>query len=158
MSNNINLALIDKITSIKLSYDQLDTVIKIASMFHDVWRVYWGKCNGLSKYTDTPYYVTNATNIKINVNVPYHDLPREFTDINYNLIMFALKMLNNNINDPQLCYNLINEYRRIINTSERGGPKDVNFKMLPEKEKEKCIDIFNVCYAFNTQRTIRFMD
>jgi hypothetical protein len=156
MSNISNLALIDKITSIQLSYDQLTLVTKIADMFHDVWRQYWGKSNGSSNYTDKPYYITTAINIKVNVNVSYTELPKEFTDINYNLIMFALKMLDNKIHDPQLCYDLINEYRRIINTSERGGPKDVNFRMLPEKEKEKCIDIFNICYAFNTKRTIDF--
>jgi hypothetical protein len=156
MSNDINLVIIDKISSVKLKIEQLDMVPVIANIFHDVWRQSWGKNNGSDKYTNNPFYVKDTNNIKINVNVPYNELPPQFTDLNINLITFGLQLVSTNPKNPQLCYYLINEYRRIINTSERGSSKDVIFNMLPEKDKYKCIDIFNICNAFKNNRLILY--
>jgi hypothetical protein len=151
MSNNLVLTIIDKITSYKLTDDELNLAMRIANIFHDVWRLSWGRKNGCKKYTDIPYFVTNRYNIKTNVNVNYNDLPKEYTEMDITLIIFALKMVNTKLQEQQLGYFLINEYRRIVNTSERGGPKDVDYSLLSDKDKTKCIDIFNLCYAFKTQ-------
>ncbi len=147
MSHTVTLSLIDNIASIKLESNFSDLANTIANILHDVWRVSLGKKNG-SKYTETPFYVNDSYNIKTNVNVPYNELPKQFTELNYNLIMFTLKLIFNKYYERQICYYLINEYRRIINTSERGGPKDCIFNLLPEKEQHKCIDIYNLCMAF----------
>jgi hypothetical protein len=155
MSREFTLDIIYNITSIKLNDEQLNMALTIASIFHDVWRQSLGKKNG-SKYSDEPFYVNNSFNIKTNVNVPYSELPKDFSDINYHMIIFTLKMFANIRPERDACYYLINEYRRIINTSERGSSKDVIFNLLPEKEKNKCIDIFNTCNAFKTRRSLTF--
>ncbi len=148
MSNHFNLAVIDKISSINLTKEQNDMVPVIANIFHDVWRKSWSKKNGSNTYTAVPFYVKDKNNIKVNVNVEFNELPRQFTYLNINLIKFGLQLVSTKQTNHQLCYYLINEYRRIINTSERGSSKDVTFDMLPEKEKNKCIDIFNICNVF----------
>ncbi len=125
-----------------------DITNKIAGIFHDTWRISWGNKNGASKYTDIPYYVNNMENVKTNVNVSYEKLPVQFTELNKKLIMFTLKMISKHITDRNLCYHLINEYRRIIYTPSRGSPSDVIFNNLPYKEKQKCIDIYNLCRKY----------
>ncbi len=155
MSTKLVLTIIDKITGSFLSDDEIKLAIRIANIFHDVWRLSWGKKNGSEKYTDKPYFVTNKQNIKTNVNVEYNDLPKEYTELDIMLILFSLKMVNTKLQDKRLGYYLINEYRRIINTSERGGPKDVDYDLLSEKDKNKCIDIFNLCYAYKTQQDVK---
>ncbi len=156
MSNHVNLAVIDKISSLNLTTEQLDMVPTIAHIFHDVWRKSWGKKNNCELYTDKPFYVKDTYNNLINVNVSFNELPRQFTYLNINLIKFGLQLASTKPVNRQMCYYLINEYRRIINTSERGSSKDVVFNMLPEKEKNKCIDIFNICNVFiNNTNTYR---
>ncbi len=152
MPHETTLGIIDNISSTKLKPEHYDLAVHIASIFHDVWRISWGKKNGSNQYTDEPFYVNDTFNIKTNVNVPYNDLPKQFTDLNYNIIMFTLKMIHKNKTDRQLCYFLINEYRRIINTSARGGNLDVIFNKLPEKEKHKYIDIYNLCFSFMSKK------
>ena len=148
MSNDINLAVIDKISSVNLTHENLEMIPIIGNIFHDVWRKSWGKKNNSEIYTDEPFYVKDTNNINVNVNVQFSELPQQFTYLNINLIKFGLQLVSTKPMNHQLCYYLINEYRRIINTSERGGLKDVTFDKLPEKEKYKCIDIFNMCNVF----------
>ena len=91
------------------------------------------------------YYIKDTYKRSININVPYEKMPAQFTELNKNLVSFTIKLILFGINNNADCYNLINEYKRLINSSARGSKIDVNFNRLQLNEQRKIIDIYMLC-------------
>ena len=128
---------IDNIMNVKLSNSHIEQVTKIASILHELWRT--------SLNTDEPYYIKDTQKRSININVSYEKMPAQFTELNKNVVTFTIKLILFGINNNNDCYNLINEYKRLINSSARGSKIDVNFNRLQLDEQRKIIDVYMLC-------------
>ncbi len=135
---------VDQFISVKLcDFNRAHNIaLECAVEMHNQWRKTY-----IEQYGNLPRIKKNQNGIDVDINVDRSILDSEFLEFNYNMALFVASYI------IIYKYTHIEETASIIHTKwlimspwAKDGPLDVSYEQLPESEKQKDRDIYNMVY------------